>query len=86
MTNSTHLYGQLFNFLRQYSQARDLRHLKALGWMVTAQITRLAELEYKLNLAFQPNKIPRHKRTADPPLIRIRLLDHPSGRCRGHFA
>ncbi len=29
MTNSTHLYGQLFGFLRQYSRARDLRHLKA---------------------------------------------------------
>jgi hypothetical protein len=36
MTNSTHLYSQLFDFLRQYSHARDLRHLKALAWMVTA--------------------------------------------------
>lgn len=36
MTNSTHLYGQLFDFLRQYSRARDLRHLKALAWMVSA--------------------------------------------------
>jgi len=29
-----HLYGQLLGFLRQYSRARDLRHLKALacGW------------------------------------------------------
>lgn len=36
MTNSTQLYGQLFDFLRQYSRARDLRHLKALAWMVTA--------------------------------------------------
>lgn len=38
MSNSTHLYGQLFNFLRQYSHARDLRHLKALAWMVSALI------------------------------------------------
>ncbi len=38
MTNSTHLYGQLFGFLRQYSRARDLRHLKALAWMVSALI------------------------------------------------
>jgi len=38
MTNSTHLYGQLFEFLRQYSRARDLRHLKALAWMVSALI------------------------------------------------
>lgn len=36
MTNSTQLYGQLFDFLRQYSRARDLRHLKALAWMVSA--------------------------------------------------
>ncbi len=38
MSNSTHLYRQLFNFLRQYSHARDLRHLKALAWMVSALI------------------------------------------------
>lgn len=36
MTNSTHLYGQLLDELRQYSRARDLRHLKALAWMVSA--------------------------------------------------
>ncbi len=29
MTNSTHLYRQLLDFLRQYSRANDLRHLKA---------------------------------------------------------
>lgn len=38
MTTSTHLYGQVFDFLRQYSHARDLRHLKALAWMVSALI------------------------------------------------
>jgi Transposase DDE domain len=38
MTNSTHLYGQLFDFLRQYSRAHDLRHLKALAWMVSALV------------------------------------------------
>lgn len=38
MSNSTHVYGQLFDFLRQYSHARDLRHLKALAWMVSALI------------------------------------------------
>lgn len=36
MTNSTRLYGQLLNFLRQYSGYCDLRHLKALSWMVSA--------------------------------------------------
>lgn len=36
MTTSTHLYGQLFNQLRQHSRVGDLRHLKALAWMVSA--------------------------------------------------
>jgi hypothetical protein len=36
MTSSTHLYGQLFNQLRQHSRVCDLRHLKALAWMVSA--------------------------------------------------
>jgi hypothetical protein len=38
MPNSTHLYGQSLDFWRQYSRARDLRHLKALAWMVSALI------------------------------------------------
>lgn len=38
MSNSTHLYRQLLDFLRQYSHASDLRHLKALAWMVSALI------------------------------------------------
>lgn len=38
MPNSTHLYGQLFDFLRQYSRASDLRHHKALAWMVSALV------------------------------------------------
>lgn len=50
MTNSTHLYGQLFDFLRQYSRAVDLRHVKALAWMVSALIC-----SGKLNLsAWEP--------------------------------
>ncbi|MGJ3252527.1 MAG: hypothetical protein ACFE0J_15580 [Elainellaceae cyanobacterium] len=36
MTTSTHLYGQLFDQLRQHSRVCDLRHLKALAWMVSA--------------------------------------------------
>jgi len=36
MTNSTHLYGEIFALLRQHSRACDLRHLKALAWMVSA--------------------------------------------------
>lgn len=38
MSNSTHLYNQVFNFLRQYSQTKDVRHLKALAWMVSALV------------------------------------------------
>ncbi len=38
MSNSTHFHRQLLNYLRQYSQYGDLRHLKALGWMVSALI------------------------------------------------
>jgi hypothetical protein len=40
MSNSTHLYRQLLDLLRQYSQANDLRHFKALAWMVSAQDLR----------------------------------------------
>lgn len=38
MSNSTLLYGQLMRYLRQYSHYRDLRHLKALAWMVSALV------------------------------------------------
>lgn len=38
MSNSTDVYRQLFTFLRQYSHYRDLRHLIALAWMVSALI------------------------------------------------
>ncbi len=38
MTNSTYLYGQLLDYLRQYSRYCDLRHLKALSWMVSGLI------------------------------------------------
>jgi len=42
MSNST-LYGQLMSYLRQHSRYCDLRHLKALGWMVSALICRAVE-------------------------------------------
>ena len=38
MSNSTHFHHQVLDYLRQYSQACDLRHLKALAWMVSALI------------------------------------------------
>jgi len=43
MSNSTLLYGQLMSYLRQHSRYCDLRHLKALGWMVSALICRAVE-------------------------------------------
>lgn len=38
MTTSIQLYDQLLSYLRQYSHYQDLRHLKALAWMVNALI------------------------------------------------
>ena len=38
MSNSILLYGQLMGYLRQHSRYRNLRHLKALGWMVSALV------------------------------------------------
>ena len=38
MSNSTLIYGQLLGYLRQHSRYRDLRHIKALGWMVSALV------------------------------------------------
>jgi Transposase DDE domain len=38
MTSSTQMYDQLFTCLRQWSQARDVRHLKTLAWMVCGLI------------------------------------------------
>ena len=38
MNSSTPLYLQLLGFFRQYSRAKDWRHLKTLGWMVSALI------------------------------------------------
>lgn len=38
MSTSTPLYNQLLSKLSQYAQYRDLRHLKALAWMINALI------------------------------------------------
>ena len=38
MSSTTCLYDQVLSLLRQYSHRRDLRHLKALAWMVTALV------------------------------------------------
>ena len=50
MNGSTPLYRQLLGFFSQYSQVKDWRHLKTLGWMVSALIA-----SGKLNLsAWEP--------------------------------
>ena len=50
MNASTPLYLQLLGFFRQYSRVKDWRHLKTLGWMVSALIA-----SGKLNLsAWEP--------------------------------
>ena len=46
MSISTPLYNQLLSLLSQHSQYRDLRHLKALSWMINALI-----LSSKINLS-----------------------------------
>ena len=38
MSTSTSVYNQLLSLLRQHSQYRDLRHLKALAWMINTLI------------------------------------------------
>jgi hypothetical protein len=40
MPSSPQIYGQRLHYLRQYSHYRDLRHIKALSWMITALICR----------------------------------------------
>ena len=46
MSISTPLYNQLLSLLSQHSKYRDLRHLKALSWMINALI-----LSSKINLS-----------------------------------
>lgn len=64
MSNSTHLYNQVLDFLRQYSHTRDLRHLKALSWMVGAlicsgQLSLPAWEPYVLSRATQAQSVER---------------------------
>jgi hypothetical protein len=38
MSSSTQLHNQLLEYLRQYSNYKDLRHLKSLAWMINGLI------------------------------------------------
>jgi hypothetical protein len=55
MSATTCLYDQLLPLLRQYSQPRDLRHLKALAWMVTALVCS-SQLSLPLWEAYVPSR------------------------------
>jgi hypothetical protein len=65
MNLSTHLYSQIFDYLRQYSHAQDLRHLKALAWMVQAlicsqKLSLSAWEPYVKSRATQAQSVERH--------------------------
>jgi len=83
MTHSTQLYGQLFGFLRQYCRAQDLRHLKALAWMVSAlicsgQLSLPAWEPYVPSRATQAQSLERRwRRFLGNPRVRVSRLYLP---------
>lgn len=83
MTPSTQLYGQLFAFLRQYCRAQDLRHLKALAWMVSAlicsgQLSLPAWEPYVPSRAVQAQSVERRwRRFLDNQRVRVSRLYVP---------
>ena len=83
MTASTQLYGQLFAFLRQYCRAQDIRHLKALAWMVSAlicsgQLSLPAWEPYVPSRATQAQSVERRwRRWLDNQRVRVSRLYVP---------
>jgi hypothetical protein len=83
MTAFTQLYDQLLHFLRQYSRYQDLRHLKALAWMVSAllcsgQLSLPAWEPYVLSPAQQAQSCERRwLRFLANPLIQVHRLYVP---------
>jgi hypothetical protein len=72
MTTSTHLYGQLFDQLSQHSRVCDLRHLKALAWMVSALLC-----SGELNLAaWEPYVSSRATKAQSPERRWQRFMDN----------
>jgi hypothetical protein len=72
MRTSTHLYGQLFNQLSQHSRVSDLRHLKALAWMVSALL-----YSGELNLAaWEPYVLSRAKKAQSTERRWQRFMDN----------
>lgn len=83
MSNSTQLYGQLLTYLRQYSQYRDLRHIKALSWMVSAlifsgELSPPAWESYVVSRAHQAQSFERRwHRFLNNPLVNLNRLYLP---------
>lgn len=83
MFSSAPLYNQLFSFLSQYSKYRDLRHLKALAWMINALICsgkiNLSEWEsYVPSRATKAQSIERRwQRFIRNPRIKVKSLYLP---------
>ena len=83
MSTSTPLYHQLLSLLSQHSQYRDLRHLKALAWMINAVICsskiNLSEWEsYVISRANQAQSIERRwHRFVHNSRVKVRSLYLP---------
>jgi hypothetical protein len=83
MSTSTPLYNQLLSLLSQHSQYRDLRHLKALSWMINALILssqiNLSEWEsYVISRANQAQSIERRwQRFVHNSRIKVKSLYLP---------
>jgi len=83
MSTSTPLYNQLFSLLSQHSKYRDLRHLKALAWMINSLICsskiNLSEWEsYVISRATKAQSVERRwQRLIGNPRIRVKSLYIP---------
>ena len=83
MSNSSHFYSQLMGYLRQYSHHCDLRHLKALAWMVSGlvcsgQLSLCAWEPYVSSRALKAQSVERRwQRFMDNERIRVRALYLP---------
>ena len=83
MSISTPLYNQLLSLLSQHTQYRDLRHLKALAWMINALICsskiNLSEWEsYVISRANQAQSIERRwQRFVHNSRIKVKSLYLP---------
>ena len=71
MSNSAPLYNQLFSLLSQHSKYRDLRHLKALAWMVNSLI-----YSGKINLSEWESYVPSRATKAQSVERRWQRLVH----------